>query len=147
MHTHQESAHWLRFPIFQSDPLSGGQQQRIAIARALVGSPDLLLVDKPHGNLDRKNGDQVMSLIESLNHNGLTIVMVTQNSRYCRCASRQIKMLDGKIVSEQAIKKLVQQIAPTDANVLILIETALENPYWLNEYINYQVAKMLLLSR
>ncbi len=88
---------------YQPNQLSGGQQQRIAIARALVGSPDLILVDEPTGNLDSKNGDQVMSLLESLNHNGSTIVMVTHDSRYSRCATRQIKILDGKIVSEQTI--------------------------------------------
>ena len=88
---------------YRPNQLSGGQQQRIAIARALVGNPDLILVDEPTGNLDSKNGDQVMSLLENLNANGSTIVMVTHDSRYSRCATRQIKMLDGKIVSEQAI--------------------------------------------
>ncbi len=85
---------------YRPNQLSGGQQQRIAIARALVGKPDLILVDEPTGNLDSKNGDQVMSLLEQLNKDGATIVMVTHDSRYSRCASRQIQLLDGQIVSE-----------------------------------------------
>lgn len=84
--------------------LSGGQQQRVAIARALVGKPDLILVDEPTGNLDSQNGDQVMSLLSKLNQQGSTIVMVTHDSRYSRCASRQIHMLDGKVITEQCIK-------------------------------------------
>ena len=85
---------------YKPNQLSGGQQQRIAIARALVGKPDLILVDEPTGNLDSKNGDQVMSLLETLNKSGSTIVMVTHDSRYSQCASRQIQLLDGQIVSE-----------------------------------------------
>lgn len=96
---------------YRPNQLSGGQQQRIAIARALVGNPDLILVDEPTGNLDSKNGDQVMSLLENLNANGSTIVMVTHDSRYSRCATRQIKMLDGKIVSEQAILPDIKDVA------------------------------------
>ena len=96
---------------YRPNQLSGGQQQRIAIARALVGNPDLILVDEPTGNLDSKNGDQVMSLLETLNSNGSTIVMVTHDSRYSRCATRQIKMLDGKIVSEQAILPNIKEVA------------------------------------
>ena len=57
-------------------------------------------MDEPTGNLDSKNGDQVMALLEQLNKDGSTIVMVTHDSRYSRCASRQIQLLDGKIVSE-----------------------------------------------
>ena len=88
---------------YRPNQLSGGQQQRIAIARALVGEPDLILVDEPTGNLDSKNGDQVMSLLEQLNKDGATIVMVTHDSRYARCASRQIQILDGQIVTEQQL--------------------------------------------
>ncbi|MGK0409646.1 MAG: putative ABC transport system ATP-binding protein [Shewanella psychromarinicola] len=89
---------------YRPNQLSGGQQQRIAIARALVGKPDLILVDEPTGNLDSKNGDQVIALLEQLNKNGSTIVMVTHDSRYSRCANRQIQLLDGQIVIEQQLK-------------------------------------------
>jgi len=85
---------------YRPNQLSGGQQQRIAIARALVGKPDLILVDEPTGNLDSKNGDQVMALLTTLNKAGATIVMVTHDSRYSRCASRQVQLLDGQIVSQ-----------------------------------------------
>jgi len=88
---------------YRPNQLSGGQQQRIAIARALVGKPDLILVDEPTGNLDSKNGDQVMALLEQLNKDGSTIVMVTHDSRYSRCANRQIQLLDGQILTEQQV--------------------------------------------
>lgn len=91
---------------YRPNQLSGGQQQRIAIARALVGKPDLILVDEPTGNLDSKNGDQVMALLEQLNKDGSTIVMVTHDSRYSRCANRQIQLLDGQILSEQQKQQL-----------------------------------------
>jgi len=96
---------------YRPNQLSGGQQQRIAIARALVGNPDLILVDEPTGNLDSKNGDQVMALLENLNKSGSTIVMVTHDSRYSRCANRQIQLLDGKIVTEQVTPHVVQGVA------------------------------------
>lgn len=96
---------------YRPNQLSGGQQQRIAIARALVGNPDLILVDEPTGNLDSKNGDQVMALLEKLNADGATIVMVTHDSRYSRCASRQIQLLDGKIVSQINSEKSLQGVA------------------------------------
>ncbi|SFC90485.1 ABC transporter ATP-binding protein [Pseudoalteromonas denitrificans] len=96
---------------YRPNQLSGGQQQRIAIARALVGKPDLILVDEPTGNLDSKNGDQVMLLLEQLNKAGSTIVMVTHDSRYSRCASRQIQLLDGQIVTEQNTMQQVQGVA------------------------------------
>lgn len=89
---------------YRPNQLSGGQQQRIAIARALVGKPDLILVDEPTGNLDSKNGDQVMALLEQLNKDGSTIVMVTHDSRYSRCANREIQLLDGQILIEQQLK-------------------------------------------
>lgn len=78
--------------------LSGGQQQRVAIARALVGEPELLLVDEPTGNLDSENGDEVMLLLQKLNSQGATIVMVTHDERYSHMAQRQIRLLDGQIV-------------------------------------------------
>lgn len=89
---------------YRPNQLSGGQQQRIAIARALVGNPDLILVDEPTGNLDTINGDKVMALLEKLNKDGATIVMVTHDTRYVRCASRQIQLLDGEIITEKQLE-------------------------------------------
>ena len=91
---------------YRPNQLSGGQQQRVAIARALVGKPDLILVDEPTGNLDTVNGDKVMALLEQLNQAGSTIVMVTHDSRYVRCASRQIQLLDGKIITEKSLQSV-----------------------------------------
>ena len=78
--------------------LSGGQQQRIAIARALVGNPALLLVDEPTGNLDSKNGDAVMLMLQKLNESGTTICMVTHDPRYADMAKRKFHLLDGVMV-------------------------------------------------
>lgn len=79
--------------------LSGGQQQRIAIARALAGNPSILLVDEPTGNLDSKNGDAVMDLLDALNQKGTTICMVTHDLRYAGRAKTQLKLLDGEIIA------------------------------------------------
>jgi putative ABC transport system ATP-binding protein len=81
--------------------LSGGQQQRVAVARAVVGDPLLLLADEPTGNLDSKNGDQVMALLESLHQTGATIVMVTHNPEYARKATRTVHLFDGRIVDDR----------------------------------------------
>jgi putative ABC transport system ATP-binding protein len=78
--------------------LSGGQQQRVAIARALAGQPSILLVDEPTGNLDSKNGDAVMDILNNLNKQGTTICMVTHDVRYAGHASKQINLLDGKAI-------------------------------------------------
>lgn len=75
--------------------LSGGQQQRIAIARALVANPTILLVDEPTGNLDSKSGDQVMGVLSKLNENGTTICMVTHDPRYADMAKIQLHLDDG----------------------------------------------------
>jgi putative ABC transport system ATP-binding protein len=80
--------------------LSGGQQQRVAVARALAGSPGILLADEPTGNLDSKNGEVVMELLMRLNREGSTICMVTHDERYTRAARRVIHLFDGKVVSE-----------------------------------------------
>ena len=81
--------------------LSGGQQQRVAVARALAGSPAVLLADEPTGNLDSKNGDSVMQLLAELHKGGATIVMVTHDSRFARHAARSVHLFDGRIVQEQ----------------------------------------------
>lgn len=84
--------------------LSGGQQQRIAIARALVAEPAILLVDEPTGNLDSKSGDQVMDVLEKLNEQGTTICMVTHDPRYADMAKTQLKLLDGAILTTPEAK-------------------------------------------
>lgn len=83
--------------------LSGGQQQRIAVARALVGEPALLLADEPTGNLDSKNGESVMELLSNLHASGSTICMVTHDAKFAKRADRVIHMLDGQIVDEDDI--------------------------------------------
>lgn len=79
--------------------LSGGQQQRVAIARAVVANPEIILADEPTGNLDSKNGIEVMNILTELNYNGTSIVMVTHNKRDAEYAHRTIDMFDGHIVS------------------------------------------------
>jgi len=80
--------------------LSGGQQQRVAIARAVVANPKLILADEPTGNLDSKNGKDVMNLLSELNQEGTTIVMVTHSQHDSTFAHRVINLFDGQIVSE-----------------------------------------------
>lgn len=80
--------------------LSGGQQQRVAIARAVVFGPKLILADEPTGNLDSKNGAEVMRLLTELNQDGTAIVMVTHNEHDAKIAHRTIRLFDGKIVTE-----------------------------------------------
>jgi putative ABC transport system ATP-binding protein len=80
--------------------LSGGQQQRVAVARALVGRPSILLADEPTGNLDSKNGDAVMELLQELHRSGSTICMVTHDPRFARHADRTIHLFDGRVVEE-----------------------------------------------
>ena len=80
--------------------LSGGQQQRVAIARALVSNPKLILADEPTGNLDSKNGQEVMTLLKELHQEGTTIIMVTHSQHDASYASRTICLFDGKIVTD-----------------------------------------------
>jgi len=80
--------------------LSGGQQQRVAVARAVAGQPAILLADEPTGNLDSKNGEAVMQLLQELHRGGATIAMVTHDARYARHADRTIHLFDGRIVEE-----------------------------------------------
>jgi putative ABC transport system ATP-binding protein len=81
--------------------LSGGQQQRVAVARAVAGDPAILLADEPTGNLDSKNGEQVMGLLQELHKGGATICMVTHDPRYAAHADRAIHLFDGRVVEER----------------------------------------------
>jgi putative ABC transport system ATP-binding protein len=81
--------------------LSGGQQQRVAIARAVVSNPRLLLADEPTGNLDSKNGLEVMNLLTELNSEGATIIMVTHNQHDAEFAHRIVNLFDGQVVAEK----------------------------------------------
>ncbi len=82
--------------------LSGGQQQRVAVARAVVGSPSIVLADEPTGNLDSTNGEAVMNLLAELHRGGATICIVTHDPRYAEYADRSIHLFDGRIVEENA---------------------------------------------
>src|SRR2546423_8447398 len=84
--------------------LSGGQQQRVAVARAVAGSPSILLADEPTGNLDSKNGEAVMELLRELHREGATICMGTHDPRYARPADRSIHLFDGRVVEEDGLK-------------------------------------------
>lgn len=89
-----------------SSQLSGGQQQRVAVARALAGSPAILLADEPTGNLDSKNGLAVMELLRELHREGATVCMVTHDPRFAGFAERTVHLFDGKIVSAQEADRL-----------------------------------------
>lgn len=89
--------------------LSGGQQQRIAVARALAGRPSILLADEPTGNLDSRNGEAVMELLQKLHREGATICMVTHDARFAAHAQRQVHLFDGKVVAEEELSRLMQE--------------------------------------
>ena len=96
---------------YMSNQLSGGEKQRVAIARALVNSPDIVFADEPTGNLDSKSGLQVMSILQELNRNGKTVILVTHETSTAEHAKRIIKLKDGKLVSDDSDFK--QKIAKT----------------------------------
>jgi putative ABC transport system ATP-binding protein len=91
--------------------LSGGQQQRVAVARALAGHPSILLADEPTGNLDSRNGDAVMELLQNLHRDGATICMVTHDPRFAKNAEREVHLFDGKVVAEEELKRLMADSA------------------------------------
>jgi putative ABC transport system ATP-binding protein len=87
--------------------LSGGQQQRVAVCRAVVAKPHIILADEPTGNLDSTHGEEVMNLLETLNKNGTTIIMVTHSQRDASYAQRIIRLFDGQIVTEDKATEFV----------------------------------------
>ncbi|HET8711234.1 MAG TPA: ABC transporter ATP-binding protein [Spongiibacteraceae bacterium] len=92
-----------------SNQLSGGQRQRVAIARAIVMRPSLLLADEPTGNLDSRSGADVMQLLEELNQNGITLIVVTHDAALGARARRTIRMADGKIVADESAAARTEQ--------------------------------------
>ncbi len=85
--------------------LSGGQQQRVAVARAIAGKPAILLADEPTGNLDTKNAEAVMDLLDKLHAEGATICMVTHDPRSALRSQRKIEVLDGRVISDKTVKR------------------------------------------
>ena len=86
--------------------LSGGEKQRAAIARALITRPEILLADEPTGNLDSRNGEAVMALLDELHKSGATLCMVTHDARYAELAQRKIRLFDGRVVDEETYDRL-----------------------------------------
>ncbi|MCK9328324.1 MAG: ABC transporter ATP-binding protein [Candidatus Cloacimonetes bacterium] len=86
--------------------LSGGQQQRIAVARALITNPQILLADEPTGNLDSKNGEKVINLLKNIQQEGTTVIMTTHNLAFAKQSSRIINLFDGEIVSDDFFNKV-----------------------------------------
>jgi len=89
-----------------SNQLSGGQKQKVAIARALVNRPSLLLADEPTGNLDTKSGDELMEILTRLNGEGTTIVLVTHNQAIARRAKKVVYIIDGRLVAKEEYREL-----------------------------------------
>jgi putative ABC transport system ATP-binding protein len=87
-----------------SNQLSGGEQQRVAIARAIVNNPEVIFADEPTGNLDSKSGQQIMEILQKLNYQGHTIVLVTHQKELAEYAKRLIEIKDGKIVCDSKIR-------------------------------------------
>ncbi|OGY47248.1 MAG: macrolide ABC transporter ATP-binding protein [Candidatus Buchananbacteria bacterium RIFCSPHIGHO2_02_FULL_38_8] len=90
---------------YLSNQLSGGEQQRVAIARALVNNPSIIFADEPTGNLDSKSGQQVMEIIQNLNDQGKTVILVTHEKDTADHAKRVIKLRDGQIVADEQVSK------------------------------------------
>ena len=93
-----------------STQLSGGQQQRVAIARALITSPSLLLADEPTGNLDTQSSREIMTMLDALNGEGITIILVTHEADIAAYARREIVLKDGKVLSDRMTKPSAQSV-------------------------------------
>ena len=91
-----------------SNQLSGGEKQRVAIARALVNNPDVIFADEPTGNLDSKAGVQIMKILQNLNDQGRTIILVTHETYTAQHAKRILEMKDGKIIADRKIEKPIK---------------------------------------
>lgn len=91
-----------------SNQLSGGEKQRVAIARALVNNPDIIFADEPTGNLDSKSGQQIMEIIDNLNQQGRTIIMVTHEKYTAKTAKRIINLKDGRVVADEGVTERTQ---------------------------------------
>ena len=85
--------------------LSGGQRQRVAIARALVNEPSIILADEPTGNLDSKSGHEIMKIFDELHRSGNTIILVTHEDDIAKYSNRIVRLLDGKVVSDEPVRK------------------------------------------
>ena len=101
---------------YLSNQISGGEQQRVAIARALVNDPEIIFADEPTGNLDSKSGLQIMRILQDLNNQGRTIILVTHETYTAKHAKRILLMKDGKIVSDEAVKD--RMIAKSEESLL-----------------------------
>lgn len=100
---------------FQTNQISGGEKQRVAIARALVNNPEIILADEPTGNLDSKSGMQVMKILQNLNEQGKTIILVTHETYTAEHAKRMIKMIDGRINIDKKVRS--RRHANTNGNL------------------------------
>lgn len=89
---------------YSTNQISGGEKQRVAIARALVNNPHVILADEPTGNLDSKSGMQVMKILQSLNEQGTTIILVTHETYTAEHAKRIVKMMDGRIKTDKKVR-------------------------------------------
>ncbi len=102
---------------YLSNQISGGEKQRVAIARALVNNPEVIFADEPTGNLDSKSGLQVMEILEKLNEEGHTIILVTHETITASYAKRIIKILDGQIVSDKEVSEKRRLIAESKKRI------------------------------
>jgi putative ABC transport system ATP-binding protein len=101
---------------FSPSQLSGGEKQRVAIARALVNNPEVIFADEPTGNLDSKSGLQVMKILQKLNEDGHTIILVTHEKYTADHAKRILRMKDGEVIADEEVSK--RQIAAHNGDLL-----------------------------